>query len=208
MGRGIGTSWRVTLALAGALLSSPAALAAAEGCPGLVAGRTLPIHRAAVAAGEVGLTYVGHSTFLLESAGGLRIATDYNDYVRPSVVPDVATMNRAHSTHYSNNPDPGIKTIMRGWNPAGGAAPAYDQQIGDVRVRNVVDQHRQWGGDTTIPRATRSSCSRRPISASRISATSITPSRRSICASSAASTSCWCQVDGSYTLDLEGMMEC
>ena len=133
-----------------ALWAAPA-LAAEEGCPGLVASRSLPIVPAALAQREVGLTYVGHATFLIESAGGVKIATDYNDYVRPTVVPDVATMNRAHSTHYSTRPDPGIKTILRGWNPDGGEAPRWDQQIGDVRIRNVVTNIRQWGGETTIP---------------------------------------------------------
>ena len=36
---------------------------------------------------EVRLTFVGHSTWLIESAAGVSIATDYNDYVRPPVVP-------------------------------------------------------------------------------------------------------------------------
>ena len=49
----------------------------------------------------------------------MKIATDYNDYLRPSVVPDIATMNRAHTTHYSNFPDPDIKHLLRGWNPDG-----------------------------------------------------------------------------------------
>ena len=133
------------------LLSAAPAGAAEEGCPGLVARRTLPIVPAALASEEVGLTYVGHSTFLIEAASGLKIATDYNDYVRPSVVPDVVTMNRAHSTHYSNNPDPGIRTVLRGWNPAGGQAPAYDERFGDVRIRNVVTNIRQWGAESTIP---------------------------------------------------------
>ena len=37
----------------------------------------------------------------------MKIATDYNDYVKPRVLPDIATMNHAHSTHYTDNPDPG-----------------------------------------------------------------------------------------------------
>lgn len=133
-----------------ASIASGPVLAAEEGCPGVVAQRRLPIIPAALATNEVGLTYVGHATFLLETPGGIRLATDYNDYVRPSVTPDVVTMNRAHSTHYSMVPDPGIKTILRGWNPDGGEAPRHDRQIGDLRVRNVVTNIRQWGGDATI----------------------------------------------------------
>ena len=47
----------------------------------------------------------------------MRIATDYNDYVKPTVVPTIVTMNHAHSTHYTDNPDPAIKHVLRGWGP-------------------------------------------------------------------------------------------
>jgi L-ascorbate metabolism protein UlaG (beta-lactamase superfamily) len=94
---------------------------------------------------EVRLTFVGHSTWLIESAGGVKIATDYNDYVRPQVVPDIATMNRAHTSHYSNFPDPGIKYVLRGWDPEGGVAK-HDLTVGDVRVRNVTTNIRDWSG--------------------------------------------------------------
>ncbi len=150
MGHAAIRSLRLAASLAAAMIGAIPAWAAPEGCPGLVAGRQLPIQHASLEPGDVGVTYVGHATFLIESPGGVRIATDYNDYVRPSVVPDVATMNRAHSTHYSDNPDPGIKTIMRGWNPGGGEAPHWDRQVGDVRIRNVVTNIRQWGSDATI----------------------------------------------------------
>ena len=94
---------------------------------------------------QVRLTFVGHSTWLIESAGAVRIATDYNDYLRPSVVPDIATMNRAHTTHYSNFPDPDIKHLLRGWNPDGGPIK-HDMTVADVRVRNVQTNIRDWGG--------------------------------------------------------------
>jgi L-ascorbate metabolism protein UlaG (beta-lactamase superfamily) len=94
---------------------------------------------------EVRLTFIGHATWLIESSGGVRIATDYNDYVRPPVTPDVATMNRAHTTHYSNFPDPGIKHVLRGWNPDGGPA-RHDLTIADVRIRNVPTNIRDWSG--------------------------------------------------------------
>ncbi len=128
-------------------LGSGAPAGAAEACPGLVAGRSPLIVPAALAQDEVGITFVGHATFLIESPGGIRIATDYNDYVRPSVTPDVATMNKAHSTHFSHRPDPGIRHVLRGWNPAGGPA-GHDVEVGDVRIRNVVTNIRDWSGGT------------------------------------------------------------
>jgi L-ascorbate metabolism protein UlaG (beta-lactamase superfamily) len=103
------------------------------------------VQAAALKNSEVRLTFIGHSTWQIETAAGLRIATDYNDYLRPPVVPDVATMNRAHTTHYSNFPDPGIKHILRGWNPEGGPAK-HDLTVADVRIRNVATNIRDWSG--------------------------------------------------------------
>jgi L-ascorbate metabolism protein UlaG (beta-lactamase superfamily) len=94
---------------------------------------------------EVRLTFVGHATWLIESPGAVKIATDYNDYMRPSVVPDVATMNRAHTSHYSMFPDPGIKYVLRGWDPDGGV-PKHDLTVADVRIRNVATNIRDWAG--------------------------------------------------------------
>lgn len=90
----------------------------------------------AVEAEQVRFTFVGHSTFLIESPGGVMIATDYSGYSN-GIVPDVVTMNRAHSSHYTDFPDPAIKHVLRGWNPAGGPA-RHDLQVGDVRIRNVT----------------------------------------------------------------------
>src|SRR5512145_1790802 len=93
------------VALASLAQPVPAAAQAADRCfavsqtPSLIVPAAVQL--AALAAHEVRLTFVGHATWLIESAGGVRIATDYNDYVRPSVVPDIATMNRAHTTHFT-----------------------------------------------------------------------------------------------------------
>jgi L-ascorbate metabolism protein UlaG (beta-lactamase superfamily) len=91
---------------------------------------------AALETSQVRLTFVGHSTFLIESPGGVKIATDYSGYAN-GIVPDVVTMNHAHSTHYTDFPDPQIKHVLRGWNPQGGSA-RHDLQVGDVRIRNVT----------------------------------------------------------------------
>ena len=104
---------------------------------------------AQLTAAEVRLTFLGHSTFLIESSQGVRIATDYNDYYRPPMAPDVATMNRAHDTHYSSHPDPGIKHVLRGWNPDGGPAQ-HDITIADVRVRNIPTNIRDFQGGTFV----------------------------------------------------------
>jgi L-ascorbate metabolism protein UlaG (beta-lactamase superfamily) len=102
---------------------------------------------AALERDQVRVSYIGHSTFLIESPQLVRIATDYNDYIRPPVLPDIVTMNHAHTTHYTDHPNPGIKQVLRGW--AEDEKPArIDLQYKDVRVRNVPTNIRTWDGGT------------------------------------------------------------
>src|SRR5215218_4534164 len=90
-----------------------------ESCPGLIARngpRATPAAlRLALNADEIRVNYIGHSTFMIESPQRVRIATDYNDYVKPAALPDIATMNHAHTTHYTDRPDPRIPHVLRGW---------------------------------------------------------------------------------------------
>ena len=121
-------------------------------CPGLVAARPpmlvpAAFRVAALKADQVRISFAGHSTFLIESPQLVRIATDFNGYLTPTILPDIVTMNHAHSSHYTDAPDPGIKHVLRGW--AGNEKPArIDLQFKDVRVRNVPTNIRSWGGDT------------------------------------------------------------
>ena len=139
----------------GASPAQPARPEMRENCPGLVASRS-PLFRrasfdpasltlAALAADQVRITFVGHATFLLESPQRVRIATDYNDYIRPNVLPDIITMNHAHSTQYTDRPDPRIPHVLRGW--GGNEQPArIDMTFKDVRVRNVPTNIRTYDG--------------------------------------------------------------
>jgi L-ascorbate metabolism protein UlaG (beta-lactamase superfamily) len=160
----VGTALKIFAAAACVLLSASGRASAqgaappaakpemTESCPGLVAMRppfAVPaaFRLAALDADQVRLSYIGHSTFLIESPQLVRIATDYNDYVRPPVLPDIVTMNHAHTTHYTENLDPGIKHVLRGW--AEDEKPArVDLQYKDVRVRNVPTNIRRWDGGT------------------------------------------------------------
>jgi len=123
-----------------------------ENCPGLVASnrpRATPAAlRLALNADQVRFTYVGHSTFLIESPQLVRIATDYNDYVRSPVLPDIVTMNHAHSSHFTDRPDPAIKYVLRGWGPTPDQPARHDITLKDVRVRNVPTNIRDWRGGT------------------------------------------------------------
>jgi L-ascorbate metabolism protein UlaG (beta-lactamase superfamily) len=123
-----------------------------ENCPGLVAQRApfvqpAAFRFAALEHDQVRITYVGHATFLIESPQLVRIATDYNDYVRPPVMPDIVTMNHAHTTHFTDHPDPAIKHVLRGWRED--EKPArIDLTYKDVRVRNVPTNIRTFDGGT------------------------------------------------------------
>ncbi|HVV79903.1 MAG TPA: MBL fold metallo-hydrolase [Pseudolabrys sp.] len=126
-----------------------------ESCPGLVAERPpfrSLVQRVALNDDQVRLTYIGHSTFLIETPQGVRIATDYNGYVKPPLIPDVVTMNHAHSTHYTDNPEPEIKLVLRGWAQEFGKPARIDQQVKDVRIRNVPTNIRSYYGSAETER--------------------------------------------------------
>lgn len=154
-----GIRLRLALVAIAAVVAMPAMPAmAVDKCLAVADGPKLParplVERAGMRVaqlkpGEVRISYVGHSTFQIDTPSGLAIATDYNDYVRPAKVPDVITMNRAHNTHYTDAPDPGIKHILRGWNPAGGAI-MHDVTVADVRIRNVSTNIRDYAGGTYV----------------------------------------------------------
>jgi L-ascorbate metabolism protein UlaG (beta-lactamase superfamily) len=113
------------------------------------APRAMPVslQRTAAKPDEVAITYAGHSTYYIETPGGVRIATDYSGAYQVGRLPDVVTMNRAHSTHYTLFPDPRIPHVLHGWGENGQAAH-YAERIGDVYIRNVTtDIRRYWGED-------------------------------------------------------------
>jgi len=130
---------------AAALLVILTAASALANCPGPVASRGPMVWRAALAPNQVGLTFLGHASFLIESPAGVTIVTDYNGYIRPKALPDIVTMNNAHATHYTDHPDPGIKYVLRGWDPGGGVA-THNVTYRDVRIRNVPTNVRDVGG--------------------------------------------------------------
>ena len=150
-------SWVARL-LSAALLAMvpPPGAARAEGagaCSEVVAHAHSPVslasYRMGIAETEpvVELGYLGHSSFLITSPRGVTIVTDYNGFLRPKDPPDVVTMNHAHIMHYTDDIDPGIKLVLRGWD-TGEGPPHYDVTFGDVRTRNVPTNIRSGDGGT------------------------------------------------------------
>ena len=111
-------------------------------------GRAIPVslRRAAAKTDEVAITYGGHSTYFIDTPGGVRIATDYSGAYQTGRLPDVVTMNRAHSTHYTLFPDPRIPHVLHGWGEDGEPAK-ISERIGDVLIRNVTTDIRRFFGD-------------------------------------------------------------
>jgi L-ascorbate metabolism protein UlaG (beta-lactamase superfamily) len=110
--------------------------------------RATPVSFQRLAAGseQVAITYGGHSTYFIDTPGGVRIATDWNGGYRMGRLPDVVTMNRAHSTHYTPFPDPHISHVLHGWGENGQPA-TISEKIGDVFIRNVTTDIRRFFGD-------------------------------------------------------------
>jgi L-ascorbate metabolism protein UlaG (beta-lactamase superfamily) len=129
-----------------AILMTSLVTGAQAACTGVVAGRLGPLHFAGgVPEGSVSITFLGHASFLIESPAGVRVVTDYNDAIRAPVTPDIVTMNNAHPTHYSEAVEPGVKYVLRGWDPAGGVAN-HHLEYRDIRIRNVPTNVRELGG--------------------------------------------------------------
>src|SRR3954447_5670707 len=139
-----------TLAVIIAALGLSAASAAAQESECLaMAGApraTLASLRIAAARDEVAIAYAGHSTYVIDTPGGVRIATDYNGAYRIGRLPDVVTMNRAHGTHHTLFPHPHMAHVLHGWGD--NAQPAkIALRVGDVLIRNVTTDIRRYFGE-------------------------------------------------------------
>jgi len=182
-----------------------------ESCPGLVAAdrpRITPASFKVAALGEdqVRLTFIGHATFLIESPQLVRIATDYNDYVKPPAVPDIATMNHAHDTHYTDHPDPAIKYVLRGWGESPDKPAIWDLKYRDVRVRNVPTNIRNWSGGTERYGNSIFIFEIANLCIAHLGHLHHTLTQQQLTAIGRVDV-VMAPVDGNYTLDLDGMME-
>jgi L-ascorbate metabolism protein UlaG (beta-lactamase superfamily) len=142
---------RFIVALVVAVLAAGAARAQDRPPPSqcLAVAEALPratfvsLRGAAAEKGEVTITYAGHSTYVIETPGNVTIATDFSGAYTAGKLPDVVTMNRAHSTHYTLNPDPRIAHVLHGWRDDGGPA-RHRLAVGDVLIRNVPTDIRSY----------------------------------------------------------------
>lgn len=121
-------------------------IAVADAAPGLEF-----VHRAswseAVPDFSVRISYIDHSMFLIQTPGGLSVATDYTGYTGPApFLPTAVTMNHAHSSHWTAFVDPAIPHVLPGWGEFGQGIDHY-LDLGEMLIRNVsTDIRSSFGG--------------------------------------------------------------
>ena len=94
--------------------------------------------------GQLSLTFVGHSTFLIRSPQNIKIITDYNNYFRAGVLPDIVTMNVQRGNHSTDFVAPNISHVLRGWTE-GRRIKLHDVILKDVRVYNLPTNITDFG---------------------------------------------------------------
>ncbi|EIE48900.1 Zn-dependent hydrolase [Salipiger aestuarii] len=120
-------------------------IAIADAAPGL-----RYLHKAAwsdpIPDHAVRIHYIAHASFMIQTRGGLAAITDYSGFVgQTGLIPDIVTMNHAHSTHWTASPDPAIPHILQGWG-AFGQGIEHHLDLGEMLVRNVsTDIRSQYG---------------------------------------------------------------
>ena len=109
------------------------------------------LHKAAwqdpVSEFSVRISYIAHASFLLQTHGGLNAVTDFTGFIGgAALIPDVVTMNHAHSTHWTANPDPAIPHVLEGWGEFGQGID-HHLDLGEMLIRNVsTDIRSAYGG--------------------------------------------------------------
>ncbi|PRX38288.1 L-ascorbate metabolism protein UlaG, beta-lactamase superfamily [Meinhardsimonia xiamenensis] len=116
-------------------------IALAEAAPGIeyvhLAGWHAPVPQ-----DSVRIRYIAHAMFLISTAGGRHMVTDYTGFIgNTALIPDVVTMNHAHDSHWTPYPDPAIPHVLEGWQRQ------HHLDLGEVLVRNVTTDIRSPFGD-------------------------------------------------------------
>ena len=97
------------------------------------------------------ITFVGHASYQIDTPQGVRAITDYNGMNGFGRRPDIVTMNNAHDTHFTDQPEDGITYILRGWPDKPGETEAkVDVTLKDMRVWNVPTNARDWNGGVRV----------------------------------------------------------
>lgn len=126
-------------------------IAIADAAPGL-----RYLHKASwsapIQAYHLRIHYIAHASFLIQTRGGLRAITDFNGQIGSTdIVPDIVTMNHAHTTHWTPIVDPAIPHVLRGWGKEFGKGIDHHLDLGEMLIRNVsTDIRSAFGGDEPL----------------------------------------------------------
>ena len=108
-------------------------------------------YRDAVPEFTVRITYVTHSTFLIQNSAGQSAATDFTGFLAErDFIPTVVTMNNAHSSHWTPVPDPQIPYVLKGWGEDGQKADHY-LDLQSMLIRNITTDRRSGFGGGFVP---------------------------------------------------------
>jgi len=126
--------------------------AVADAAPGLTY-----VHRASfkdpVPEDRVRIHYIAHASFLIQAHGGTDAVTDFTGFIgNVDFIPDVVTMNHAHSTHWTAFPDPAIPHVLPGWGETFGEGIEHYLDLGDMVIRNVSTDIRSGFGAVSEPK--------------------------------------------------------
>lgn len=95
----------------------------------------------------VRIQYIQHAAFLIRTQSGLNAITDFTGFIgTTAMIPDVVTMNHAHSSHFTHAPDPAIPHVLPGWGEPFGSGLDHYLDLGEMVVRNVSTDIRSGGG--------------------------------------------------------------
>lgn len=110
-------------------------------------------YKSPVPEGQVRIRYINHASFLIQTPGGLSAVTDFTGFVgNADFIPDIVTMNHAHSTHWTANPDPAIPHVLPGWGATFGEGITHRLDLGEMLVRNVSTDIRSYFGGGAEPK--------------------------------------------------------
>ena len=94
------------------------------------------------------ITFLGHSSYQIDTPQGCGRSPTTTASTASAAHPDIVTMNNAHSTHFTDEPEEGITYVLRGWPSKPGETEAkHDVALKDMKVWNVPTNARDWGSD-------------------------------------------------------------
>jgi len=154
------------------------------------------------------ITFLGHASYQIDTPQGVRAITDYNGVNGFGRHPDIVTMNNAHSTHFTDEPEEGITYVLRGWPSKPDETEAkVDVTLKDMRVWNVPTNARAWyGGETRINGNSIFIFAIGDLCIAHLGHLHGTLTQKQIDEIGRPDV-VMAPVDGSYTLDLDGMMD-